>query len=43
MESMKNAFAMLCGVGFIALMVALQCMLAAIPIAIGLWLWKLVF
>lgn len=43
MESIKTAFATLCGIGFVALILALQCMLAVVPIAIGLWLWKLVF
>lgn len=43
MESIKNAFAALCAVGLVALMIALQCMVAVVPIIIGLWLWKLVF
>lgn len=43
MESIKGAFAMLGAIGLVALMVALQCMVAVVPIVIGLWLWNLIF
>ena len=43
MESIKTAFAALFGIGFIAIVIAMQCMLAVVPIVIGLWLWKLIF
>lgn len=43
MESIKTAFATLAGIGLIALMLAIQCMVAVVPIVIGLWLWKAIF
>lgn len=42
-EAMGTAFATLLGIGFIAVVLALQCMIAVVPIGIGLWLWKIVF
>lgn len=43
MEAMKNAFAALFAVGIVAVMIGLQCMLAVVPLVIGLWLWKVLF
>ena len=43
MESLKTVFAALFGIGIVALMIAVQCMVAVVPIVIGFWLWKLIF